>query len=331
MNYPKISVFLPVYNQEAYISEAIESILIQDYPNIEVIAGDDGSTDGTVAILKKYQERYPGIFELILSPVNTGITANCNRILKACTGDYIALFAGDDIWLPGKLKRQISYLLENPNVSLCATKGDVFESSSGLVLRVEPDLEVLGKCNNIFTIARTLGGCGCSFVIPKWAIPEDGFNIKMPNTSDWLFWIEVLGKGKLGYIDEHFFRYRRGQSNFSLKSRTVALEHLLTLEILLDKNNFNKEDVYRCMEPPLLIFINNLNDRNFSYRVVLELLEKLDNDEMHCNLLEKIFEKMSVRLIVNVTYQYFFKHLNRNLRKCKGFFQRTGEKILRIK
>jgi len=111
----KVSISLITYNHRDYISEAIESILIQKVNfKYEIIIGDDCSSDGTQEILKKYQEKYPEIIQLILHPERydeiAGRTNNITNIY-ACRGKYIAMLDGDDYWISeDKLQKQVDFL-----------------------------------------------------------------------------------------------------------------------------------------------------------------------------------------------------------------------------
>jgi glycosyltransferase involved in cell wall biosynthesis len=97
---PLVSLAIITYNQKDYLRECIESVLSQDYENIEIVIADDCSTDGTQDMLREYDKKYPNKFVLKLSERNQGITANSNLALFACCGKYIAMTGGDDIFLP---------------------------------------------------------------------------------------------------------------------------------------------------------------------------------------------------------------------------------------
>ncbi|MCQ3944309.1 MAG: glycosyltransferase [bacterium] len=99
-NLPKISVVTPSYNQAKYIRATIDSVLSQDYPNLEYIVMDGGSTDGTVEILKSYGNKLK--WE---SKKDKGQTHAINKGLRRATGDVLAYLNSDDIYLPGALKR----------------------------------------------------------------------------------------------------------------------------------------------------------------------------------------------------------------------------------
>ena len=93
----KVTVGITTYNLEKYIEKAIDSILCQK-TNFEfkIVIADDGSTDGTVNILKKYAEKYPEKIEIMLSSKNLGSLANSNRIFEKIDGEYISFLDGDD-------------------------------------------------------------------------------------------------------------------------------------------------------------------------------------------------------------------------------------------
>lgn len=118
---PKVSVLLLAYNLEAYIAQALESILMQqvDAP-YEIVIGEDCSTDRTRAIIASYARRYPRKIRPIFRPHNVGMNQNFALTLKACRGKYVALLDGDDYWTsPQKLQRQLEFLEENPHCSVC--------------------------------------------------------------------------------------------------------------------------------------------------------------------------------------------------------------------
>ena len=111
MTDPLVSVMLPAYNQEEFVREAIESAADQSCSNLEVVVSDDGSTDGTVDIILECARKYPGRVIPLVNQPHFGITGNCNRNLKACKGRYIAFSAGDDVFLPGKITKQVEFIV----------------------------------------------------------------------------------------------------------------------------------------------------------------------------------------------------------------------------
>lgn len=115
MTSPKVSVCVVTYNQENFIETCLCSILEQkvNFP-FEVIISDDASTDGTVAILKKFRAQYPDIIRLVLHPVNIGAGINFQGAHDMAVGEYVAHCDGDDFFMQGKLQYQVDFLEKNP-------------------------------------------------------------------------------------------------------------------------------------------------------------------------------------------------------------------------
>lgn len=116
-----LSVMVITYNHERYIRAALDSIVAQQTTFVmEVVIGEDCSTDGTRAVLLEYQARHPALIRLLLPERNLGVSQNWEATLQACRGKYIALLEGDDYWTsPHKLQKQVDFLEARPDFSLC--------------------------------------------------------------------------------------------------------------------------------------------------------------------------------------------------------------------
>src|SRR5262249_26249784 len=114
------SVLLITYNHARFVTEALESILMQQTDfDFEIVVADDGSTDRTFEIIKEYAGREPHM-RLLPAESNLGISRNYQRGFAACRGDYVAVIEGDDYWIsPRKLQMTASYLDRNPKCSFC--------------------------------------------------------------------------------------------------------------------------------------------------------------------------------------------------------------------
>jgi len=126
-NKPLVSVCMITYNHENFIKDAIEGILMQktSFP-IELIIGEDCSTDNTRKIVKDYEEKYPEIIFAQYSEKNLGMINNFLNVLQAARGKYIALCEGDDYWTdPLKLQKQVDFLEANPEYVICANRTKV--------------------------------------------------------------------------------------------------------------------------------------------------------------------------------------------------------------
>lgn len=108
---PLVSVLIPAYNAERYLAEALESVLAQTWPNIEVIVVDDGSKDATLEVARRYESATTIV---AAQPENRGQTAALNRALQEAQGDYIQYFDADDILAPEKIEAQVRRLEAEP-------------------------------------------------------------------------------------------------------------------------------------------------------------------------------------------------------------------------
>ena len=118
---PLVSVLIPTFNHERFLARAIESALAQitDFP-VEILVGNDASTDQTGRILEDFASRFPDRIRAFHAETNGGGHANFSRLYAASRGQYIALLEGDDYWTdPDKLTTQIRHLTEHPGCSLC--------------------------------------------------------------------------------------------------------------------------------------------------------------------------------------------------------------------
>ncbi|HHO42468.1 MAG TPA: glycosyltransferase, partial [Epsilonproteobacteria bacterium] len=233
---PLVSVAIITYNQKEYLKECIESVLAQDYENIEIVIADDCSTDGTQDMLKEYDKKYPNKFVLKLSDKNQGITKNSNLAHFACSGKYIAWMGGDDLMLSGKIRKQVEYMEENQECTICYHNLDVFQSDTNETLyyfnkktKYEGDVYTSIKYG-------TFNGA-CSTMIRASKAPKNGFNETIPVASDWLYWVETLHNGgTINYIDEVLGRYRRHDNNVTKKTSSITqnqIDHLNSCHIIL--------------------------------------------------------------------------------------------------
>jgi glycosyltransferase involved in cell wall biosynthesis len=108
---PLVSVVIPAYNCAQYIALAVQSALDQDYPHKEIIVVDDGSTDNTANVLAGFGERI-----IVRQQSNSGVAAARNHGMRVARGEFIALLDADDLWLPGKLRKQVDYLAAHPEL-----------------------------------------------------------------------------------------------------------------------------------------------------------------------------------------------------------------------
>ncbi len=129
---PLVSILMPVYNNEAYVKEAIDSMLCQTLSDFELIVLDDCSTDNGVEIIREIDDKRIIYY---CNEKNIGLANNLNVGLKMAKGKYIARMDGDDISLPTRLKTQIDFLEKNTNIDLCSCGLEKFGTENDIWVR----------------------------------------------------------------------------------------------------------------------------------------------------------------------------------------------------
>jgi glycosyltransferase involved in cell wall biosynthesis len=206
---PLVSVVTATYNMAQYLPEAIDSVLQQDYPHIEMIVVDDGSTDDTRSVLATYghDERLR-----VISQPNSGQTVSKNRGWRAARGQLIAFLDADDAWLPGKLARQIPCFTE-PRVAVCYGRM-IYVDERGEPLPIEP---LRGHSGHI--TAPLLVDNFVSFptvVVRRRVLEEmDGFDESLTMSIDYDLWLRVSVKHEFRFLDEPLARYRIWEGQMS--------------------------------------------------------------------------------------------------------------------
>lgn len=114
---PLVSICIPAYNNEDYISETLDSLLAQTYTNLEIIVVDDCSKDGTISVLEQYAAK-DNRFTIYKNEQNLGMAGNWNKALSLTHGEYIRLMCADDLLVPTCIEREIEIFANNPSAVL---------------------------------------------------------------------------------------------------------------------------------------------------------------------------------------------------------------------
>lgn len=165
---PLVSVFMVTYNHEQYIRDAVEGVVSQQclFP-IELVIGEDVSTDRTGTIVQDYQKRYPGLIRIITADRNVGRLANSARCIAECRGKYIAYCEGDDYWDDAeKLNLQLGILESNPDIMLTCHAVRRVDAISGRVT----DIAASASKSRLLTTKEIILGDGdfiptCSILV----------------------------------------------------------------------------------------------------------------------------------------------------------------------
>ncbi|MGM0418659.1 MAG: glycosyltransferase family 2 protein [Thermodesulfobacteriota bacterium] len=208
-NKKKVSVIIPVYNRAGWIGDCIDSVLSQTYENFELIIVDDGSSDATQDIVKKYKGNSENI--KVLFQHNKGVSSARNLGIKAAGGEFIAFLDSDDMWKPEKLESQISYFDLHKSAFVCQT--DEMWVRNGK--RVNPGKRHKKPSGDIFIPSLSLCLVSPSAVMMKTAFFEKAglFDEDMIACEDYDLWLRASLLFDFHIIEESLVVKRGGHAD----------------------------------------------------------------------------------------------------------------------
>ncbi|GAB2773244.1 hypothetical protein GCM10027275_15250 [Rhabdobacter roseus] len=209
---PLISVALCTYNGAKFLNEQLDSLVGQTYPNLEIVAVDDGSSDGTLAILNQYAARYP-FLRVHQNETNLGFNLNFEKALRLCTGDYLAISDQDDVWDPEKLRLQFEAL--GTHQLIYHDSAFVDESGASISYRVSDKMAFYrGDRPEVFLYLNCVSGH--SVLLRKsvldHALPLPAAFPKGYYYDQWITYI-ATGLGTITYLPQCLVKYRLHHQN----------------------------------------------------------------------------------------------------------------------
>lgn len=231
---PLLSVALITYNQEAFITECIEGMINQqtDFP-FEIVIGEDCSTDNTRAICLKYKEIYPDLIRLILPEKNLGMMGNWINTINSCEGKYVAICEGDDYWIDNqKLQKQVDFLEQNPDYSLCSTGSRLLAYSEDEYQNIDIHKDTLTTED---VLEEDWGIMTATIVFRKDALDMPAWFSKVKN-GDYSLQLLVSLKGKLKCLPDYTSVYRKHVGGVS-SSLTAFNQATWVIYLLWEFNN----------------------------------------------------------------------------------------------
>jgi glycosyltransferase involved in cell wall biosynthesis len=205
-----VSVAFITFQHALYVEEALRSALAQDteFP-VEIVIGDDCSTDGTSEIIERIlQERkWPHEVVHLRHGQNLGPEANSNLVLARCKGDYLCILEGDDAWTdPQKLRRQVAFLNAHPEYVLCHHLTTVVDGATGMPTGTMPPPERRRQGATRMELFHSNFIMSSSVMVRRFAYPNPLHVYDI--LGDWPAFIAATRHGDIGYIDIPMSLYR---------------------------------------------------------------------------------------------------------------------------
>jgi glycosyltransferase involved in cell wall biosynthesis len=256
---PLVSVVIITFNHSAYIERALLSVMSQRVPfPVEIILGEDCSSDGTREIVTRLFEEYPGRVRLLLNAQNIGACRNLTQCERAAKGKYIAYCEGDDYWHdPYKLAKQVDILERDSNCVLVHSDVDSFDSRTSVVTRALNRMEGVTRDKNggdllVAILQHRYRVRTCSAIVRREVLIEcldadpilfESGRFQMGDTPRW---VELCKKGEFNYIDAPLATYCLSQRSLSRpddpkKLAEFYLGILDMLQYLGTKHRLNNE------------------------------------------------------------------------------------------
>ncbi len=203
---PRVTIVIPVYNSAATVSAAIDSALGQTFADREIIVVDDGSTDASAAVLK----RYSGQIRMV-SQANAGLSAARNVGVRAGSGEYVAFLDADDLWMPTMLERAVAALDEAPECVLAYTALSLIDSD-GMELKTSLLGDSIERPPSFDDLFRRLWSIMPSAVVMRRRTFEaiGGFSEQFRSLGyeDVYMWMRVRELGAFAYVAEPLVKWR---------------------------------------------------------------------------------------------------------------------------
>lgn len=222
---PVVSVLMPVYNAEKYVAEAVESILSQTFGDFEFLIINDGSSDSSLAILKRYSKKDQRL--RLLSRPHTGLVVALNEILQLARGKYLARMDSDDVALPERFRLQVAFLESEPDVVCVGGAHELIDDKGRLLTRLE-----MPESNNEIQQLALAGHVTInhpSAMIRRTSLIEvGGYDEAMLPAEDLDLWLRLGEVGALANLKDTVLKYRMHTKSVSeqnqIQQRSKAKE-----------------------------------------------------------------------------------------------------------
>ena len=281
-NFPLVSVICLSYNHEAYVVEALNSVINQTYPNIELLIADDCSADNSIGVIQDWVKNHPEV-HFSANEKNLGNTKTFNQLAKKAKGEFIIDLAADDILLPNCIENQIKTFQNSKYKNLGIVYGNLIEiDENGNFISNYYTEEDHPESGNIYkmVIGRTTKICSVSSMIKKSVLEKLGYYDENLAYEDLDLWIRTSREYEFEYIPEILTKKRvlshSLSSHFLIENNSRAKKlNASTLQILIKAFQLNRtKDEHKALIRRIRFEMYKfIKARNFNLLLQLFLLE----------------------------------------------------------
>jgi len=223
-----ITVLMGVYNGQGYISQSMESILLQTYKDFEFIIINDGSTDDTLKIISSYEDSRIRI----INQNNAGLTRSLNQGISLAKGEYIARIDADDISMPERLSTQVQFLKSNPDVALVGANAILIDEDGKKTGKTDfpsKNNELINKMIELISPFPHSTAC----FRRETALSLGGYNERFTRGQDFDLWLRMSQKYRIACINEPLIMLRKSFESISFKG-DESLSYKMGIIALID-------------------------------------------------------------------------------------------------
>src|SRR5574337_643394 len=248
---PRVTVLIPVYNRERYVATAIESILAQSFIDFELLLIDDGSTDGSVEILRSYTT--DSRVRLVCNEQNLGIPRTRNRGIDLARGEHIAMLDSDDWAYPRLLEKQVAFLDRHKDFEVVGAWATEMDENGRSLGRVKRRFVSSGELQSRLLFRCSL--CNSSIMARKAILQDYGYREQYAVCEDFDLFVRVAKNSKLGNLPETLVRRRTHAGNLGrekaevmkAKNQEIASAQLIELGVTFTATDLERHFVLSHM------------------------------------------------------------------------------------
>ena len=231
-----VSIVIPVFNKEKWISQTLMSVYNQTYPNWECLIIDDGSTDKSLVAISEFTGKHQGNWKII-SRVNSGQSPARNLGIEKASGEFIAFLDADDLWLPNKLELQVNFLLSNPNVGLVLTPYIIFREGQKSNFRLVQSVDSKKMIGNWLSMTGFGGLIESTGVVRKEIIERyEGFTNSLSMAAGLDLSLRIASQERVEILKDPLVFYRLSTGQFH-KQEDILVSDLATITMKFSKSN----------------------------------------------------------------------------------------------